>query len=85
MIKSKLSKVVAVLPPLNQKGLEFYESKDDDDLQQIQTMIGQEREVCMISMDDNGNVDHFCIRTEDSLVTIFDDRFDGDIVLKWVF
>ena len=85
MIKSALKRVTVVLPPLNEKGLEFYESKDDDDLQQIQAMIGQEREVCMITLDDENNVSHFSIRTEESVVTIFDDRFDGEVELVWSF
>ena len=83
MIKSALKRVTVVLPLLNEKGLKFYGSKDDDDLQQIQAMIGQEREVCMITLDDENNVQHFCIRTEESVVTIFDDLFDGEVELVW--
>lgn len=85
MIKSALKRVTVVLPPLNKKGLEFYESKDDNDLQEIEAMVGKEREVCMINLNDNNEVEHFCIRTEESVVTIWSDRFDGEVELVWSF
>lgn len=85
MIKSALKRVTVVLPTLNERGREFYESKDDNDLQEIEAMVGKEMEVCSITIDDNNNIAHFCIRTEESLVTIWDDRFDGTVELVWSF
>ena len=85
MIKSALKRVTVVLPPLNETGREFYGGKGDNDLQEIEAMVGKVREVCSMTLDDDNNVQHFCIRTEDSVVTIFDDRFDGEVELVWSF
>ena len=87
MIKSKLSKVVAVLPPLNESGRKFY-ADDERVLQVFDTIGSQPLDVNSLSINEDGTINHFSVMdpaTDEHLTTIFDDRFDGDVVVKWVF